>query len=284
MTDQAMLFSGVSRVTEPASLGPGASRVDSVVLSLFPGADLLGIGFEMVGYCVVRGPDPITGGDIRRFHAPPGVFSGVIGGPPCQDFSRKRRTEPTGYGLEMLGEFRRVVLEAQPDWWLMENVPGVPDVKIEGYSWQRLDLRATEFCLSQSRLRHFQFGSRVGQVLLIPRQELVQASEPCCLATEGTKKSRRNFSDFCLLQGLPSDYDLPFFTQSAKYRAVGNGVPVPMAHALASAIRWPFVGRPCVCGCGRPVVGKAVYAGASCRKRAQRRRDRVAEDLCLLVT
>src|SRR2546430_12673163 len=37
--------------------------------------------------CVVRGPDLLWGGDIRRFHPPAGKFDGVIGGPPCQLFS-----------------------------------------------------------------------------------------------------------------------------------------------------------------------------------------------------
>ena len=40
---------------------------DTLILSIFPGIDLLGHAFEEVGFCVVRGPDLITGGDIRRF-------------------------------------------------------------------------------------------------------------------------------------------------------------------------------------------------------------------------
>ncbi len=56
-----------------------------LILSLFPGIDLLGRAFEETGFCVVRGPDLITGGDIRSFHPPAKQFAGVIGGPPCQD-------------------------------------------------------------------------------------------------------------------------------------------------------------------------------------------------------
>jgi len=58
-----------------------------LVLSVFPGIDLLSRAFEEQGYCVVRGPDLLWGGDVRTFHPPPGVFEGVIGGPPCQAFS-----------------------------------------------------------------------------------------------------------------------------------------------------------------------------------------------------
>src|SRR5437899_2029616 len=93
-----------------------------LVLSLFPGAGLLDRGFEQAGYCVVRGPDVVFGQRIETFHAAAGHFAGVIGGPPCQDFSQARRRPPTGHGERMLAEFKRVVTDAEPDWWLMENV------------------------------------------------------------------------------------------------------------------------------------------------------------------
>ena len=142
---------------------------NTLVLSIFPGIDLLGRGLEMEGFCIVRGPDLIFGGDIRDFTPPPGRFDGVIGGPPCQDFSSLRRNAPTGNGLAMLAEFVRCVEAAQPDWFLMENVPGVPDIAPAGYRVQRFDLRANECGLRQQRLRHFQFGSASGEVLLLNR-------------------------------------------------------------------------------------------------------------------
>ena len=58
-----------------------------MILSIFPGVDLLGRAFEEKGYSVVRGPDLIYGGDIRSFRVDPDLFEGVIGGPPCPDFS-----------------------------------------------------------------------------------------------------------------------------------------------------------------------------------------------------
>lgn len=59
----------------------------SLVLSVFPGIGLLDRAFEQEGFCIVRGPDVLWGGDIRRFHPPPGMFDGLIGGPPCGSFS-----------------------------------------------------------------------------------------------------------------------------------------------------------------------------------------------------
>lgn len=243
----------------------------TLILDLFPGIGLLSSGFESAGFCTVRGPDLIWGGDIRTFRPPPGKFTGIIGGPPCQDFSSLRRTDPTGHGEEMLDHFVRCITEAQPDWWLMENVPRVPNVIIPGYSWQRLDLRASEFGLPQRRIRHIQFGHRDNLVLLLPRQD-TPATEPAALATD----TETPWDKFCMLQGLPPDFDIPSFTVSAKRAAVGNGVPVPMAYALAHAILnlHPPDTPSCACGCGRPVTGSQTYAGpgSACRMRALRRR------------
>jgi len=241
-----------------------------LILSLFPGVGLLDRGFEEAGFCVVRGPDLLWGGDIRRFHPPAGKFAGVIGGPPCQDFSAARRADPTGNGLEMLAEYMRCVGEASPGWFLMENVPGVPDVAAAGYTVQRLDVRASEFGLPQRRLRHFQFGFRDGLDLILHRA-VTGVDGPTILASDSHLPWRR----FLDAQGLPEDFDLPGMAASARKRAIGNGVALPVGKALAVAIRDRELhagSRPCLCGCGRPLTGKRSYAGAACRKRMERRR------------
>lgn len=265
--------------------------VTGVILSLFPGIGLLDRAFEEVGLCVVRGPDLLWGGDIRRFHPPPGVFWGIIGGPPCQDFSSLRRGEPTGYGLDMLDEFQRVVTEAGPEWWLMENVARVPTVTKLSHSYvtQRFDINQGWYC-DVARLRHIQFGSRSGRLLNVTRRRVTGVGEPLALANDS-----RPFSELVRLQGLPPDFDLPPFKVAEKKRAVGNGVPLQMGLALAeavleaygpgtghgrrvTAVQVTLEGRiepvsVCACGCGRPVTGKARYVSPACRKRAQRKRD-----------
>ena len=249
-----------------------------LVLSVFPGIDLLGRAFEEMGFCVVRGPDKIFGGDIRDFNPPAGVFDGVIGGSPCQDFSTARRTPPTGYGLEMLEEYKRVIDQAKPTWWLLENVRSVPDVKIPGYSWQRVDLKASDCGSEQQRLRHFQFGDRDGALINPLRKITKKVMHRAALATEGSRADRRGWSNFCRLQGLPDDFDLPGFTRRGKYKAVGNGVPLEMGRVIAQAVidrSMPADGAArCVCGCGRVVNGRAKHATVACRKRMQIRRER----------
>lgn len=144
----------------------------TVVLSLFPGIGLLDRAFEEVGFSVVRGPDVLWGGDIRRFHMPPGRFDGVIGGPPCQFASqlahlvRAQGREPK-FG-NLIPEFERVVGEAQPAWWLMENIPAAPEPCVSGYIAQSYLLNnrwlpAEQDGLigpEQNRVRRFSFGTR----------------------------------------------------------------------------------------------------------------------------
>lgn len=248
-----------------------------LVLSIFPGVDLLGMGFEQEGFCVVRGPDLLWGGDIRRFDVPHGRFAGVIGGSPCQDFSRKRRAPASGYGVEMLREFIRVVQASGCSWFLLENVATVPDIAVEGYFIQRFDLNARECGLAQSRLRHFQFGTRDGLILVPERVPPVGRPAPIALASEGRTPSRRAWADFCELQGLPRDYELRGMSLRAKYAAVGNGVPPPMARVIARAIRTAHVRvedvRLCACQCGRVLQGRQRAATPACRKRLERKRD-----------
>jgi len=258
------------QVTAAASCRQSHTLRNNLILSLFPGADLLGRGFEQAAFCVVRGPDVLWGQSIEDFTPAIHSFEGVIGGPPCQDFSRARRRPPTGHGLAMLAEFARCVTAAQPDWWLMENVPGVPTVTIPGYTVQRFNAFASDFGLKQRRNRAFQFGSLDGSPVVLKRT----LSQFRNLKKAALAHDDRSLPDLCELQGLPRGFTLPGLSREAMKRAIGNGVPVPVARAIAEAIRDRGVTdcRLCICGCGRPVTGKATSGGAACRKRIERSR------------
>lgn len=95
-----------------------------LVLSLFPGADLLGRAFESCGASVVRGPDLLMGQDIREWRLPPpGRFDGIIGGPPCQPFSRAKNIGGApGRRADMIPMFWDVVAILSPRWAVMENL------------------------------------------------------------------------------------------------------------------------------------------------------------------
>lgn len=277
--------------------------MSKLILSLFPGAGLLDRAFEEAGWCVVRGPDLLWGGDIRNFKPASGHFWGVIGGPPCQDFSALRRCEPTGYGVEMLIEFARCVTQARPEWWLMENVARVPDVTelghtvtdqvCSGYVTQRLDINQAWYS-DCSRLRHIQFGSKSGRLLDVTSRTVTsnQVNHGAAVANDD-----RPLPELIALQGLPPDFDLPGMTVAGKKRAIGNGVPLVLGRVMAQAVKDAYnrpvivqrsltgqvnPARRCACGCGRAVTGDGIYATNSqgktdpCRKRAQRNREKAA--------
>jgi len=246
----------------------------ATILSLFPGAGLLDYAFQQEGFCVLRGPEILLGQDIRDFH-PTQQFDGIIGGPPCQGFSSlkhryKNSDDATIEGIAMIREFARCVVEAQPLWWLMENVPAVPSLKIEGYSWQRIDLTAVECGMDQYRLRHFQFGHAYGGILSITDRDTTRQ------ATQATAVSdNRPLSELCHLQGLPRDFSMPAMRLEYVKKMVVNGVPIPMGRAIAKGIKnlLRSDARVCACTCGRVLTGNAGQrlATAACRKKMQMR-------------
>jgi len=236
-----------------------------LVLSLFPGIGLLDQAFEEEGFCVVRGPDPLWGGDIHRFHPEPSRFDGVIGGPPCQAFSRLRFiVEANGYETapNLIPEYERCIAEAQPAWFVMENVPAAPVPAVPGYIIQHELVSDVWVGGITSRLRRFSFGTRDGRklqpeiVALHPEPEhsalASGGGRPVPVALGGSGKLKRShksalknygykttdaFREHCRKQGLAPDFDLPPFTVSAKVKAVGNGVPLPMGRAIARAVK-----------------------------------------------
>lgn len=242
--------------------------MSNLVLSLFPGIGLLDMAFEEAGYCVVRGPDLLWGGDVRRFHPPVGRFDGVIGGPPCQAFSAFRHILiARGQALKpnLIPEFERCVTEAKPAWFVMENVRDAPLPSVAEYAIQDV-LLSNRLCGGvQSRERRFSFGVRDSAAINLWRYLEIDLLEPADFeyavtasrgSMAGLKKdrngvsrpkrtlerrdraARRTVAECALLQGLPADFlkDAPF-TRDGKHQVIGNGVPLPMGRAIAKAVR-----------------------------------------------
>lgn len=226
-----------------------------LVLSLFPGIGLLDMAFELEGFCVVRGPDVLWGGDVRKFHPPAGKFDGVIGGPPCQAFSTAAPLRRKAVPVNLIPEFERCVDEARPDWFLMENTRRAPLPCVAGYEVAAYLVQNRWFGASQSRVRRFSFGCCGERLPLHIEPSLTRSrvTHRTVLASDGKRNGRginlpdrRNsisgqqftFAEACELQGLPRDFiaESPF-TKQGKYHVVGNGVPLPMGRAIAKAVR-----------------------------------------------
>jgi DNA (cytosine-5)-methyltransferase 1 len=250
--------------------GVGDAMTQQLVLSLFPGIGLLDMAFEQEGFCVVRGPDVLWGGDVRSFHPPAGKFDGVIGGPPCQAFSRLAHMVRQN-GLQpkfgnLIPEYERCVSEAEPPWFLMENVPDSPLPAVHGYGVHTFLLNNRQ-CVAddgkpavQNRVRRWSFGVRGERRILAIDTVVFENGDFERAALGGTDrreitvklggsgkpkttlpfnaKSKTAVADLCRKQGLPADFfkHSPF-TVEAKCKAVGNGVPLPMGRAIARAVK-----------------------------------------------
>lgn len=142
-----------------------------LVLSLFPGIGLLDKAFEEAGFCVVRGPDVLWGGDIRQFHPPAGKFEGVIGGPPCQCFSSlSHMVRQNGYEPKfgnLIPCFERCVTETEAKWFLMEEVPNAPTPQVYGYGIHSFILNNRQLGEDQNRTRRLSFGYRGSRKILL---------------------------------------------------------------------------------------------------------------------
>lgn len=246
--------------------------MSGLVLSLFPGIGLLDMAFELEGFCVVRGPDVLWGGDVKRFHPPAGVFEGVIGGPPCQLFTQLRYLNPLAgqkHG-NLIPEFERVIHETHPKWFVMENVPAAPEPTLPTDCFYCEATNLTSAILNnrwlgeeQDRTRRFTFGQRGhGKFWLevavfespLYRQAVTRSARAVPVKLGGSGKVKRTYTEdgkrrgpnvgpreavgeMLRLQGLPEDYlDEAPFSESGKRLMVGNGVPLPMGRAIARAV------------------------------------------------
>ncbi len=230
-----------------------------LVLSIFPGIDILGRAFEEEGYCVVRGPDVLWGGDIKRFHPLADIFEGVIGGPPCQEFSRLRfvndkKNRNVKWG-NLIPEFERVIKECQPEWFVMENIKAAPLPSVEGYKLDVTILNNRWLGYPQNREHRFTFGTKNGAKLCyeVALWESQEWKPRVCAAgslkpgapTKGQNKLKYHgwktaeaLRNSLRLQGLPENLldDAPF-TLVSKHSVIGNAVSWPMAQALAKAVK-----------------------------------------------
>lgn len=229
----------------------------NLVLSLFPGIGLFDKAFEDLGFCVVRGPDLIWGGDIKKFHPPAGVFDGIIGGPPCQAHSvLVHIIKANGYKVaeDLIPEFERIISEVSPKWWVMEMVPRGPTP--EGTQGSLL-VRDADCGGLTSRLRRFSWAGLnltlpdVTKKLATHRAVTRDAREvPIKIGGSGKVKkglggalphSGKSLSVPEMLlrrQGFAENLlDKSPFTAQGKKDAIGNGVPYSMGRAIASAVK-----------------------------------------------
>jgi len=241
-----------------------------LVLSLFPGIGLLDRAFEDEGFCVVRGPDYLWGSCVKRFTPMRGRFDGVIGGPPCKRFSPLANVVRAVHGEssvapDMIPEFERIVSEAAPNWFLMENVERAPLPTVQGYRVRDEIVNNRWVGGEQNRVRRFSFGTHDGRKLHIATEALEPFEFKVAVTTNsggrrkviaydasGRVRGNQGSADhhrleWRSLEAMAADQVVPAdmlallqehgaFTSKALRTGIGNGVPLPMGRAVAKAV------------------------------------------------
>lgn len=177
------------------------------VVDLFSGCGGLSLGFEKVGFDVLCGLDSwqwavetynknfehlcvnIDVGDVGAvagvlapfFEDSKGLRPGIIGGPPCQDFSSAgKRVEGSRAGLTE--KFAEVVRLLHPGFVVMENVPqalkaqsyqsALSMLRDAGYEVGTIVLDASKCGVPQRRKRLFALGFEDGEILDVVLESL----------------------------------------------------------------------------------------------------------------
>ncbi len=157
------------------------------ILSFFSGGGFLDMGFEKAGFDIVFSNE--IDEDFAQFYKE-GMSSwsvkkreisaicdinevltvdvkalvkgrfGIIGGPPCQDFSiRGSKNGFDGLRGTLTYHYYERIMDIQPDFFLMENVPGLVLLKKTKKAFKEiLDLFREEYFISSIRLNALHYG------------------------------------------------------------------------------------------------------------------------------
>ncbi|UVM51896.1 DNA cytosine methyltransferase [Pseudomonas sp. B21-015] len=120
------------------------------IIDLFCGCGGLGLGAELAGFHSLAAVDidsdlqsayRLNFPNTKTIQADVGLLDrkswkeiigdtrpdGIVGGPPCQGFSRIGRRQPNDPRNNLVGHFFRQVIELKPYFFIMENVEGILD-------------------------------------------------------------------------------------------------------------------------------------------------------------
>lgn len=99
-----------------------------VILDLCGGSGSWSKPYKDAGYTVQLVTLPIH--DVRTYRLPPYPIWGVLAAPPCTEFSHalnrhaRYRPRDLGAGMEVVNACMRIILQANPRWWALENPLG----------------------------------------------------------------------------------------------------------------------------------------------------------------
>jgi len=159
-----------------------------------PAIDTFKANYPHVPHALVKDLTAFRPEDLDKLIAPSRVDL-IVGGPPCQGFSKARQVDGANHGdrlvhdprRDLYKEFLRYVKYYQPKVFIMENVPGLRSaaggefftrVQVEsrelGYRVIPYEVEAWRFGVPQKRVRQLFIGTRRELPLFIPDRYIKQ--------------------------------------------------------------------------------------------------------------
>jgi DNA (cytosine-5)-methyltransferase 1 len=175
----------------------------------------------------------------------------VAGGPPCQPFSIGGLQKGRSDGRDLLPEFVRAVVEAEPRAFLLENVPGLASSMHAAYLAEVLEplrdlyrisapllVNAADYGVPQKRRRVMIVGTRNGEFRLPPHRARIPAGEVLTVKPVGEPNNSKVV--YAKTPDLrPNPYDGQLFNGGG--RAVDLDGPAPTILASAGGNKTPFL-------------------------------------------
>lgn len=156
---------------------------------------------------------------------------------------------------DMIPDFARCILDARPEWFLMENVPAAPAPELNGEYHMVSRIVDNHWCGGeQGRVRRFTFGHvdmPPTYRFHVPGEALEPIERHPTVVSTGqadwkgsAQRNRATIEYMARMQGLdPARFDHSPFSITELRRAIANGVPLPMGRAVARAVCEAAYGR-----------------------------------------
>ena len=165
----------------------------------------------------------LTGLALRQeLHLNDKSIAGVIGGPPCQGFSPMGRRNKDDVRNNSFVDFFRIVSEVLPEFFLVENVPGIMQEKHRGLREEAFSLIDTQYhILPELRLSADEYGAATGRTRVFFFGQLAGVSEPLTCESFKAPLNVKSVRVKDALHGLPTRIDPRWQKEEQSWQAVG---------------------------------------------------------------
>lgn len=218
------------------------------IIDLYCGVGGLSLGAARAGFRVAAAVDndpiamgshnknfPLTKhhtGDVSRLNGNDllelaglrkGQLDGLVGGPPCQGFSRMGKRNPKDCRNNLFVDFFRLVRETKPSFFVAENVQGILDEPYERIRKRALKLVSDEYLvLEPVEVTASEYGAPTTRTRVFFFGFKKRRFETPDLTLFETNKSIARVTVRDALEGLPTRIDPRWLSEEMSWRQVGK--------------------------------------------------------------